>query len=73
MKLLLCFLFGHDTINLPDIDASYCPRCSQFVRPDYHGRGLYIMSFLIRLSAFWLISGLLALIIIGFMIDIGIW
>jgi hypothetical protein len=45
----------------------------RFIKPDYHGRGIYIMSFLIRMSTFWLISGLLALIIIGFMRDMGIW
>jgi len=73
LKLLLCFLFGHNTTKFPDIDALYCSRCQQFVKDDYHGRGIYIMSFLIRMSAFWMISGLLALIIIGFMRDFGYW
>ena len=74
IKLLLCFLRGHKTIKLVDINAPYCSRCQQFVNPEYyHGRKLYIMSLLIRMSAFWMISGLLALIIIGFMRDFGYW
>jgi hypothetical protein len=73
IKLLLCFLRGHNTTKLLDIDAPYCSRCSQFIKPNYHGIGLDIAAFLIRLSAFWTLSGILALIIIGFMVDFGLW
>ena len=74
LKLLWCFLFGHNTTKFFDIDALYCVRCCKFLDTNYYrNRSLSIMSLFIRMSAFWTLSGLLALIIIGFMRDFGYW
>jgi hypothetical protein len=79
-KIIICFFIGHKR-TVGDWDLDLCTRCYEFIpkkknidtKPDYHGRGLAIASFLIRMSAFWLLSGLLALIIIGFMTDFELW